>query len=85
MQVVQPNPTMWKPRPFEVFEQARLLQVILDHMDPGAKLVLTQGFTASPRSRALRASSPAPTSTAGFDVLVHEVIAAITTAPSRIS
>jgi hypothetical protein len=48
-------------------------------------LVLTHGFTASPRSTAFRASRPAPTITDGFEVLVHEVIAAITTAPCPIA
>ena len=50
--------------------------------EPGARLVFTQGGTPRPRARALRASSPAPIMTAGLEVLVHEVIAAITTAPS---
>jgi hypothetical protein len=53
--------------------------------EPGARLVLTQGFEVSPRLRALRASRPAPISTAGFDVLVQLVIAAINTAPSATS
>src|SRR5688500_8979372 len=48
-------------------------------------LVLTQGRTLSPRSTAFFASSPAPTITLGFDVFVHDVIAAITTVPSPIS
>ena len=49
--------------------------------EPGARLVLTHGFTVSPRSTALRASRPAPIMTLGFEVLVQLVIAAITTAP----
>ena len=44
-------------------------------------LVFTNGLGLSPRARAFRATSPAPTITEGFEVLVHEVIAAITTAP----
>src|SRR3954463_8916827 len=50
-------------------------------LDPGASVVLTQGLLVSPRSTAFLASSAAPIMTCGFDVLVHEVIAAITTWP----
>ena len=50
--------------------------------EPGPSEVLTQGLRSSPRAAALRASRPAPTITAGLEVLVQEVIAAITTAPS---
>jgi hypothetical protein len=39
------------------------------------------GFRRRPRSTAFFASSPAPTMTAGLDVFVHDVIAAITTTP----
>ena len=46
--------------------------------EPGARLVFTHGFVRSPRSRAFFASSPAPTMTEGFEVLVQLVIAAIT-------
>ena len=44
-------------------------------------MVFTQGLTVRPRLTALRASSAAPSITDGFEVFVHEVIAAITTAP----
>ena len=50
-------------------------------LDPGANDVLTHGLRVSPRARALRATSPAPTMTSGFEVLVQLVIAAITTSP----
>src|SRR5258708_21258969 len=50
-------------------------------LDPGASVVFTHGLRLSPALTALRASSAAPTMTNGFDVLVHEVIAAITTEP----
>src|SRR5687768_10893376 len=50
-------------------------------LEPGARVVLTHGLRARPRSTALRASSAAPIITCGLDVLVQEVIAAITTAP----
>ena len=48
---------------------------------PGASEVLTHGGTVSPFSTAFLASSPAPISTEGFEVLVQEVIAAMTTLP----
>src|SRR3990172_5883549 len=51
--------------------------------DPGARLVLTNGGTVSPRATAFFASRPAATITDGFDVLVQLVIAAITTEPCR--
>src|SRR3990170_1097785 len=51
-------------------------------MDPGARLVFTVGGTVRPRSTAFFASRPAATITTGFDVFVHDVIAAITTDPS---
>ena len=53
--------------------------------DPGAREVFTQGFVINPRSQAFFASKPAPISTLGFDVFVHEVIAAIKIEPSLIS
>ena len=53
--------------------------------EPGARLVLTCGGTRSPRRTAFRASSPAPSITDGFEVLVQLVIAAITTEPCRSS
>ncbi len=52
---------------------------------PGASEVLTQGFRSRPRSTAFLASSAAATMTVGLEVLVHEVIAAMTTAPWSIS
>src|SRR5579862_692478 len=50
-------------------------------LDPGASVVLTHGLRDRPALTALRASSAAPTMTNGFEVFVHEVIAAITTEP----
>src|ERR1700712_5736281 len=43
--------------------------------------VFTHGLEVRPFSTALRASSAAPSITEGFEVLVHDVIAATTTAP----
>src|SRR4029450_10506254 len=50
-------------------------------LDPGASEVLTHGLEARPRSTALRASSPAASITDGLEVLVQEVMAAMTTWP----
>src|SRR5664280_1887415 len=49
--------------------------------EPGARDVFTHGFAESPRSTAFFARRPAPSMTDGFDVFVHDVIAARTTAP----
>src|SRR5215469_13136359 len=49
--------------------------------DPGASVVLTHGLRSSPASTAFFASSAAPTITEGLDVLVQDVIAAMTTEP----
>src|SRR4051794_28608324 len=50
-------------------------------LDPGARVVFTQGLRVRPRSTAFFATSAAAIITEGLDVFVHEVIAAITTAP----
>src|SRR5206468_749647 len=50
-------------------------------LDPGASDVFTHGLTSRPFSTAFRANSPAPSITHGLEVLVHEVMAAITTWP----
>src|ERR1700684_282879 len=50
-------------------------------LEPGASVVFTQGLVASPASTAFLASSAAPTMTDGLEVLVHDVMAAITTEP----
>ena len=52
--------------------------------DPGASEVFTHGAGLRPLAAALRATRPAPIITAGLEVLVHEVMAAITTEPSWI-
>jgi len=51
--------------------------------EPGASEVLTWGGIVRPRSTAFRARRPAAIITDGFEVFVHEVMAAITTEPSR--
>src|SRR5260370_35132475 len=49
--------------------------------EQGARVVLPHGLRLRPASTALRASKAAPTMTKGVEVLVQEVIAAITTDP----
>ena len=49
--------------------------------EPGASEVFTHGFALRPFAAALRAKRPAPISTLGFEVLVQDVIAAMTTSP----
>src|ERR1700744_3624737 len=50
-------------------------------LGPGARVVFTQGLRARPFSTAFLASSAAPIITNGLEVLVQEVIAAMTTCP----
>src|ERR1700722_16179561 len=50
-------------------------------LEPGARVVLTHGLRSSPASTALRATGAAPIMTDGLEVLVHEVMAAMTTEP----
>src|SRR4051795_7524982 len=54
-------------------------------LEPGASEVFTHGLRCRPRSTAFLASKPAPTITNGFEVLVHDVMAATTTAPWSIA
>ena len=53
--------------------------------EPGARVVFTHGLRFRPFSTAFFASSAAPIITNGLEVLVQEVIAAITTWPWSIS
>src|ERR1700750_2118868 len=53
----------------------------LTTLEPGASAVLTHGLRVRPMSTAFLASSAAPTMTLGLDVLVQDVIAAMTTEP----
>src|SRR3954454_11438284 len=53
--------------------------------EPGASVVLTHGLRCRPFSTAFLASNAAPTITEGLDVFVHDVIAAMATAPWSIS
>src|SRR5215469_6397389 len=81
MQVVQPNATRLKPSLSRSACRPDLLRYSATTCEPGASEVLTQGLAVSPLATALRAKSPAPIMTLGFEVLVQEVMAAITTSP----
>ena len=81
MQVVQPNPTRLKPSWSRQPCSPAFSKYSSTTWDPGASEVFTHGFERSPFLTALRARSPAPIITDGFEVLVHDVIAAITTSP----
>src|SRR3981189_1089145 len=81
MQVVQPKPTRLKPTLSSSACSPELERYSATTWLPGASDVLTQGLALRPLAAALRARRPAPISTLGLDVLVHEVIAAITTSP----
>src|SRR5215813_15076452 len=50
-------------------------------LEPGARVVFTQGLRARPASTAFLASRAALTMTEGFDVFVQDVMAAMTTDP----
>src|SRR3954451_5009018 len=81
MQVVQPYPTRLKPSSSSGSSRPERLRYSVTTLEPGASDVFTHGWRCRPRARALRASRPAPSMTDGFDVFVHDVIAAITTWP----
>src|ERR1700692_4459293 len=81
MQVVQPNATRLKPSLSRSACNPDLFRYSATTREAGASEVLTQGLTVNPLAAALRANSPAPIMTLGLDVLVHDVMAAITTSP----
>jgi hypothetical protein len=81
MHVVQPKPTTLKPNWSRNGCSPVLLKYSLTTRDPGASEVFTHGLTLSPRSTAFFASKPAASITIGLEVLVHDVMAAITTSP----
>src|SRR5260221_7616351 len=81
MQVVQPKATRLKPIASRSVCRPDLERYSATTCEPGASEVFTHGLTVSPLASAFRASKPAPIITLGLDVLVQEVIAAITTSP----
>src|ERR1700749_2275261 len=81
MQGVQPKPTRLKPTLSRSACKPEFARYSATTWLPGASEVLTHGLALRPLAAALRASRPGPIKTLGFDVLVHDVIAAITTSP----
>src|ERR1051326_3793521 len=81
IQVVQPKPTRLTPTWSRCFCRPELARYSATTWLPGASEVFTHGLAFRPFAAALRASRPAPISTLGLEVLVQEVIAAITTSP----
>ena len=82
MQVVQPIADEVEAERVEVGLQAGLVEIVGDHLRAGRQRGLhprldLQALLAT----ALRASRPAAISTLGLEVLVQEVMAAITTSP----
>ena len=57
------------------------MKYLVTTLEPGDNVVFTYDFTFNPNSTAFLASKPAAIIESGLDVLVHEVIAAITTEP----
>lgn len=69
---------------FERLKQPRLVQVFGDHTRGTiARDVLTWRGTFNPAATAFLASRPAASMTLGFDVFVHEVMAAMRMSPLR--
>src|SRR5207244_11541378 len=81
MHVVQPYAARLKPSFSRYGSNPALPRYSVTTREPGASDVLMCGLTARPRSTAFFASSPAASRTPGFEVLVQEVIAAISTSP----
>src|SRR3989337_2595975 len=81
MQGGQPKPTRGNPRASSAGSSPASFKYSVTTFEPGARLVFTYGGTFRPRSAAFFASRPAPSITEGFEVLVQEVMAAMTNGP----
>src|SRR5258708_8606764 len=81
MQVVQPIATRLKASLSRSVCNPDLFRYSATTCEPGAREVWAQGLTVKHLAAALRARSPAPIMTLGLEVLVHDVMAAITTSP----
>ena len=81
MHVMHPYPAIVKPSLSKASYTPALSKYSLTTPEPGDNVVLIYGFTFNPFSTAFLATSPAASMTSGFEVFVHEVIAAITTDP----
>src|SRR5690349_3284749 len=84
LHVVQANATMSKPSCCNSGSSLASSKYSCTALEPGASDVFTHGLRLKPRAFALRASSPAAITLRGLLVFVHDVIAAIITAPSGI-
>lgn len=78
---MQPNPARVNPSLSKYSDTPATLKYSGTTPDPGDKLVLIYGFTVNPLLTAFLANIPAYNITSGLDVLVQDVIAAITTDP----
>lgn len=81
MQVIHPYPAVVNPISSKYLVKPDLFKYSVTTFDPGDKVVLMYGFILIPLSKAFLATNPAPIMASGFDVLVHDVIAARTTEP----
>ena len=83
LQVVQPKPATWKPSASSAGCSPAFSSTAAVTWLPGTSDVLTHGLVRRPRATAFCATSPAAIMLAALAVLVQEVMAAITTAPSN--
>src|SRR6185295_9458355 len=81
MQVVHPYPTRKKPNCSRWRIRPELTRYSVTALEPGARLVFTQGLRVRPRSAAFLATRPAASMTLGLEVFVQLVMAAMTTEP----
>src|SRR5450830_738785 len=81
IQVVQPYAVTPKPSFSRYGSRPAAVRYSVTTREPGASEVLMVVDTFRPASTAFLASRPAASITLGFDVLVQEVMAAISTSP----
>ena len=86
MHVVHPYPTRWNPSASRYGRSPASFEIILHDLGSGREGRLHPGFHSRDLLlTAFLATNPAASRPSGFDVLVHEVIAAMTTEPCRTS
>src|SRR4051812_29830330 len=81
MQLVQPKPTRLKPSLSSSFCRPDLSRYSAPTWRRGGRVFFPKGWGWRLLAAAFLESGPAATITFGFDVLVQDVIAAITTSP----
>jgi hypothetical protein len=81
MQVVQPKPTRLKPSLSRSFLQAGLGEIFGHDLAAGRQRGLHPGLGLEALGDGVAGERPAPISTLGFEVLVHDVMAAMATSP----